>query len=385
MNRHTIYSESTIAGCCVEQACFTAAGGGREVQLMLHPAACNQCFEEQLGTLLDVYESLLLGSLKGFQAVFKRFFLSDAANQKERLLATLPENAACATSIVQQPPLDGTKVALWVYLIEGAVTQMLPGGLSETCHGAYRHLWGGGAASRAVQAEYQMRLLFQEYIMQLMEQGGRLADHCIRTWIFVHDVDTNYAGVVKARNEVFATQQLTPQTHFIASTGINGSAGDTAVKVLFDTYAVLGIVPGQVRHLYAPTHMNRTSEYGVSFERGSYVEYGDRRHVFISGTASINNKGEVVHPGDICKQTERMCENVEVLLAEAACGFNDVQQMIIYLRDPADAQQVRTLFQARFPAVPKLVLWASVCRPGWLIEMECIAVKRVDNPLYPVF
>ena len=369
----------------MEQACFTAAGGGREVQLMLHPAACNQCFEEQLGTLLDVYESLLLSSLKGFQAVFKRFFLSDAANQKERLLATLPENAACATSIVQQPPLDGTKVALWVYLIEGAVTQMLPGGLSETCHGAYRHLWGGGAASRAVQAEYQMRLLFQEYIMQLMEQGGRLADHCIRTWIFVHDVDTNYAGVVKARNEVFATQQLTPQTHFIASTGINGSAGDTAVKVLFDTYAVLGIVPGQVRHLYAPTHMNRTSEYGVSFERGSYVEYGDRRHVFISGTASINNKGEVVHPGDICKQTERMCENVEVLLAEAACGFNDVQQMIIYLRDPADAQQVRTLFQARFPAVPKLVLWASVCRPGWLIEMECIAVKRVDNPLYPVF
>ena len=385
MNRHTIYSESTIAGCCVEQACFTAAGGGREVQLMLHPAACNQCFEEQLSTLLDVYETLLLSSLKGFQAVFKRFFLSDAANQKERLLATLPENAACATSIVQQPPLDGTKVALWVYLIEGAVTQMLPGGLSETCHGAYRHLWGGGAASRAVQAEYQMRLLFQEYIMQLMEQGGRLADHCIRTWIFVHDVDTNYAGVVKARNEVFATQQLTPQTHFIASTGINGSAGDTAVKVLFDTYAVLGIVPGQVRHLYAPTHMNRTSEYGVSFERGSYVEYGDRRHVFISGTASINNKGEVVHPGDICKQTERMCENVEVLLAEAACSFNDVQQMIIYLRDPADAQQVRTLFQARFPAVPKLILWAPVCRPGWLIEMECIAVKRVDNPLYPVF
>ena len=385
MNRHTIYSESTIAGCCVEQACFTAAGGGREVQLMLHPAACNQCFEEQLSTLLDVYETLLLSSLKGFQAVFKRFFLSDAANQKERLLATLPENAACATSIVQQPPLDGTKVALWVYLIEGAVTQMLPGGLSETCHGAYRHLWGGGAASRAVQAEYQMRLLFQEYIMQLMEQGGRLADHCIRTWIFVHDVDTNYAGVVKARNEVFATQQLTPQTHFIASTGINGSAGDTAVKVLFDTYAVLGIVPGQVRHLYAPTHMNRTSEYGVSFERGSYVEYGDRRHVFISGTASINNKGEVVHPGDICKQTERMCENVEALLTEAACSFNDVQQMIIYLRDPADAQQVRTLFQARFPAVPKLILWAPVCRPGWLIEMECIAVKRVDNPLYPVF
>ena len=385
MNKQTIYSESIVDGCRVEQACFTAVGGGREVQLILHPSDVGTTYCEQLHTLLNVYDALLLGPLQGFQAVFKRFFLSDAANQKGTLLAALPENLACATSIVQQPPLDGTKVALWVYLIEGAVTQMLPSGLSATTHGAYRHLWGGGAVSRAVQAEYQMRLIFQEYIMQLMEQGGRLADHCIRTWIFVHDVDTNYAGVVKARNEVFATQQLTPQTHFIASTGINGSTGDADIKVLFDSYAVLGLVPGQVCHLYAPSHLNPTSEYGVSFERGSYVEYGDRRHVFISGTASINNKGEVVHPGDILKQTERMCENVEALLTEAACSFNDVQQMLIYLRDPADAQQVRALFQERFPAVPKLILWAPVCRPGWLIEMECIAVKRVDNPLYPPF
>lgn len=385
MDKQTTYTNLLMAGCRVEQACFTAAGGGREVQLMLHVVECAQSYEEQLQTLLDVYDTLLLGPLQGYQAVFKRFFLSDAANQKERLLAALPDNMACATSIVQQPPLDGTKVALWAYFIEGAVTQMLPGGLSETCHGAYRHLWGGGSLNRAANAEYQMRLLFQEYVMQLMEQGGRLADNCIRTWIFVHDVDTNYAGVVKARNEVFATQQLTSATHFIASTGINGSAGDAAVKVLFDTYAVLGILPGQVRHLYAPTHLNPTYEYGVSFERGSYVEYGDRRQVFISGTASINNKGEVVHPGDVRKQTERMWENVAALLTEAECSFSDVQQMIVYLRDTADYQVVRPLFEARFPAVPKVFLWAPVCRPGWLIEMECMAVKRVENECYPSF
>ena len=352
---------------------------------MLHATDSCMTYDEQLLALLDAYYALIGGQLQGFQAVFKRFFLSDMANQKERLLATLPDNAACATSVIQQPPMDGTKVALWAYLIEGAVTQMLPCGLSETRHGVYRHLWGGGAVNRAANAEYQMRLLFQEYVMQLMGQGGRLADHCIRTWIFVHDVDTNYAGVVKVRNEVFATQQLTPESHFIASTGINGSAGDAAVKVSFDTYALLGIVPGQVHHLYARTHLNPTYEYGVSFERGTYVEYGDRRHVFISGTASINNKGEVVHPGDIRRQTERMWENVEALLAEAECGFDDVQQMIVYLRDPADYHVVRTLFEARFNAVPRVFLWAPVCRPGWLIEMECIAVRRVDSKEYPAF
>ena len=55
-----------------------------------------------------------------------------------------------------------------------------------------------------------------------MEQGCKLADNCIRTWFFVQNVDVNYAGVVKARNEVFVTQNLTEKTHYIASTGIGG-------------------------------------------------------------------------------------------------------------------------------------------------------------------
>ena len=101
----------------------------------------------------------------------------------------------------------------------------------------------------------------------------------------------NYAGVVKARNEVFVTQNLTEKTHYISSTGIDGRHADPKVLVQMDTYAVAGMQPEQIHFLYAPTHLNPTYEYGVSFERGTYVDYGDRRQVFISGTASINNKG----------------------------------------------------------------------------------------------
>lgn len=97
--------------------------------------------------------------------------------------------------------------------------------------------------------------------------------------------------VVKARNaEVFVTQNLTEKTHYIASTGIGGRHADPKVLVQMDTYAVAGLKPEQIHFLYAPTHLNPTYEYGVSFERGTYVDYGDRRQVFISGTASINNK-----------------------------------------------------------------------------------------------
>ena len=203
--------------------------------------------------------------------------------------------------------------------------------------------------------------------------------------MFVNDIDLNYGGVVRARNQVFFTQGLTQNTHFIASTGIGGRQQDPNVLSQMDNYAIAGVKPEQIHYLYAPTHLNRTSDYGVSFERGTYVDYADRRHVFISGTASINNKGEVMYAKDVEQQTRRMWENVEALLAEAECTFDDVCEMIVYLRDIADYDLVSALYQERFPGKPVVIVHAPVCRPGWLVEMECTAVKAIDKPELPKF
>jgi enamine deaminase RidA (YjgF/YER057c/UK114 family) len=180
-------------------------------------------------------------------------------------------------------------------------------------------------------------------------------------------------------------QGLTPDTHFIASTGIGGSPADTRALVQLGTYALVGFQPAQQRYLYAKTHLNSTYEYGVTFERGTLMEYGDRQHVYISGTASINNKGEVVHVGDIVRQTERMWENVGALLAEAGSGFDDIAHLIVYLRDISDYDIVRELFSQRFPEVPCVITLAPVCRPTWLIEMECVAIKEHQNPEFRDF
>lgn len=363
---------------------FGEHGKVAEYHAMIHVTDSSLTYEEQVAALLAAYDELLQTEAAGAVAVFKRFFLSDAANQADYLMALLMETTDCAVSLVEQPPLDGTKIALWVYLMTDVRTRVLPGGIYEVAHGAYRHLWTGSAFNRAATSEYQTRLLLNDYVLRLTEQGCRLADHCVRTWFFVQNVDVNYAGMVKARNEVFVTQNLTDKTHFIASTGIAGRHADPRVTVQMDAYAVDGLQPGQMTYLYAPTHLNPTYEYGVSFERGTRIDYGDRRHIFISGTASINNRGEVLYPGDIRHQTERMWENVEALLAEAGCTFADAAHLIVYLRDMADYGVVRRMFKERFPHLPAVFLLAPVCRPGWLIEMECMAVKKVDNGAYPV-
>ena len=359
--------------------------GVNEYHLMVHVTDPTLTYSEQVDALLAAYDEAL-ANLHGAVAVFKRYFLSDAANQADLLLAMTTEGTDCALSLVQQPPLDGSKIALWAYLLQGDVlTKPLSDGLFEASHSAYRHLWTGSNTNQAANSEYQTRLLLSDYVMNLMQEGCTLADNCLRTWFFVQDIDNKYAGMVKARNDVFVTQGLTDKTHFIASTGIGGRMADPASFVQMDAYAVSGLQPGQVHHLYAPTHLNRTSEYGVSFERGTMVDYGDRRQVFISGTASINNKGEIMYHRDIRKQTMRMWENVEALLREADCTFNEVGQMIVYLRDMADYAVVKQLFDERFPNKPKVIVNAPVCRPGWLIEMECMAVKAQTNSAFPVY
>jgi enamine deaminase RidA (YjgF/YER057c/UK114 family) len=92
-----------------------------------------------------------------------------------------------------------------------------------------------------------------------------------------------------------------------------------------------------------------------------------------------------MYPKDITKPTHRMWENVEALLAEADCNFNDVAEMVVYLRDTADYDLVRDLYEERFHGKPYVIVHAAVCRPGWLVEMECMAVKKTDNPQLPVF
>lgn len=384
-DNYNTFNSMETASAQAEVFTFQPPGGVAEYHVTVRVTDTRLPFAEQAQAVLSAFYTLLDGRLKGAVPVFARCFLSDAANQADPLLGLMPDAIDFPLSIVEQAPLDGTKIALWAWLQTDVQSRVLHNGLVEVKHGDYRHLWGASACNRAANSEYQTRLLLNDYVMQLMEQGCKLADNCVRTWFFVQNVDVNYGGVVKARNEVFVTQNLTERTHYIASTGIGGRHADPKVLVQMDTYAVDGLRPGQMGYLYARTHLNPTYEYGVSFERGAYVDYGDRRQVFISGTASINNKGEVMYPRDIRRQTARMWENVEALLAEAGCTYDDVGQMIVYLRDGADHDVVKELYDARFPRVPKVFVHAPVCRPGWLIEMECMAVKAQENQDYAPF
>jgi len=320
-------------------------------------------------------------NMEGCYLVWKRFFVSDAINHTCYLKTTEGE----ALSIVQQPPLNGYKASMLLYFVENVQLTTKVDNTVVMKRPYYEHLFHTQLHERTGYAITQTHHIFNRYSNSLSQRGCSLAKNCIRTWIFVQNVDIQYAGMVVARREHFEREGLIPQTHYIASTGIEGRYIYPETLILIDAYAIANIQPEQIRYLHAPTHLNPTHEYGVTFERGTAVDYGDRRHVFISGTASINNKGEIVHPFDVEKQIARTFENVQVLLAEAGAAMQHIAHMVIYLRDIADYAVTNRYVAQHYPDIPSVMLWAPVCRPGWLIEIECMAIIPVENHQYAKF
>lgn len=316
-------------------------------------------YNEQLQRIVNAIDSI-------DSPVFIRFFLSDTATQTAGLKSRVHWN--CPVSIIGQAPLDGTKIAAWVWNNSTAVVCKENGLFRITCADSTQYWYASGLAEGNGSFEQSVSLL-DDFSNKLESVGLKLENDCARTWFFVQNIDVNYKGMVEGRNSVFDRHNLTTDTHFIASTGIEGRTADCRNVVMMDGVA---FKDQPIRHIYGLSHLNRTSEYGVRFERGSIAG----NHIFISGTASIDNKGQVVHTGNITLQTSRMLENVEVLLKEAHSSMDNICSMLIYLRDPADSAVVSGIFKERFPDKPWIVLLAPVCRPGWLIEMECVATVK---------
>lgn len=369
----------------VQYSIFNKPGEKEEFHLLFIPESDGSAIEQQLANIQQSLEKVCnLPLLQGSGIVLKRYFLSDAANQYSALVNSEKKENNYAVSVIQQPPLNGSKVALWVYMAKGIAITGNKGYVTARSNG-YQHIWAAQLHGKGLTSYDQTSSILSGIEKVLENENCSLKENCIRTWFFVHNVDINYCGVVEARKEIFSARNMVPQTHYISSTGIEGRNNNPHALVIADAYSIKGLKKGQIEFLQALTHLNPTYEYGVTFERGTAVNYGDRKHIYISGTASINNKGEIVHPNNVLKQAERAMQNVEALLQEANAQKDDIAQMIVYLRDVADYSLVDAYFETHYTEIPKVLVLAPVCRPGWLIEIECIAIVKQELAIFGKF
>lgn len=382
-----------------ETACWSSFRGRSETvehSIAIEPPVVGDLAHQAQAVVRLYEETLKTLGLSQQSAVFRRLFVSDAANQVDflrttRLLRASSENPV-AVSLVEQPPVSGAKLSMLAYHVESEsplVKRAIAPGHVLIERGGLHHLWSTGICAAnntgSPDAHAQSLAIFGVLTDALSGAGGTLADNCLRTWLYLKDVDVFYQQMVAARRRVFVDHGLTAETHYLASTGIEGACAHRYDVVLMDAYSVLGLVPGQVSYLNDLGLMCRTENYSVTFERATRIAYADRAHVLVSGTASIDAGGNVLHLGDVSRQLDRALANVDGLLRAAGSEIGSMTYFIVYLRDPGDHARIAPVFRERFPGVPVVMVKGAVCRPEWLIEVEGIAVIANDAPDLPAF
>ena len=371
---------------------FAGAQGGREHFIVVEAPESHD-LPSQIRLLADSYrEAQARLGVGPNTAVFRRVFLSDALNQAALVRESAIFDDSVAISIVQQRPLRGAKVGLLAYHIDapdGVIKRRLSPRHLLVEKAGKRHLWSARLccedAEKSLSAEAQTRAVFDELIQTLAQQGASLRDHCLRTWIFMKDVDIFYRGMVDARRTLFADQGLNGATHFIASTGIEGGGAHRYDVLTMDAYSNLDVEPRQISYLNDFDRLCATKDYNVTFERATRVAYSDRAHIFVSGTASIDAAGEVIHRGDAGRQLDRALENVEALLRAGSASLADMMHLIVYLRDPSDLALIEGRLRERLPDLPLIIVQGSVCRPEWLVEVEGVAIVGAMDADMPRF
>ena len=374
---------------------FTGVHGELEQYFIVEPDP-SLSFQDQLSSLQTRYEQAIAqAGLPLESAVFRRIFLSDAINQTP-FLRTTPigddTTNATALSIIGQSPAGGAKVSMLAYHTAGPsrVTKrrLSRNHLLIERHGV-RHLWStrlcAGATSDRGSSSQQTIEIFGDLIENLSAFGANLKNNCVRTWLFMKDVDVFYQGMVEARRSLFETEGLTADTHYIASTGIEGACCHPFDLVSMDAYSVLDLKPEQTTYLNDYSRLCATKRYGVTFERATKVAFADRAHYFISGTAAIDSEGQIVHRGDVMRQLDHAVTNVEALLRSGQSSFDDMMYLLVYLRDPSDYSNASRYLRSRFRKLPVLIVQGAVCRPEWLVEVEGQAVAPLDDQSMPQF
>jgi enamine deaminase RidA (YjgF/YER057c/UK114 family) len=230
-----------------------------------------------------------------------------------------------------------------------------------------------GSGRNAFEEAYSMFCSAQS----LLKKGGMSFREVVRTWIYLRDIDEDYADLNLARREFFRQSGIDVRP---ASTGVGGRPFPDEHDFSIGLYAVKSQRDLPVGLMSAPG-LSEAWTYGSDFSRGLRVVDGNKIALHVSGTASVDEAGRTVHVGKCEAQVDRMLMNISSLLAAQGASFRNVVSAVTYVKYPSDAPLLRARFHDQgFDGFPNALVAAPICRPDLLCETEAVAVLPLPHP-----
>jgi enamine deaminase RidA (YjgF/YER057c/UK114 family) len=231
-----------------------------------------------------------------------------------------------------------------------------------------------GKQSPGRQAEYIV-----EQCQDVFSRQGMTARNIVRTWIYFPRILRWYKRFNKIRARFFKEFGLISgnKTYLPASTGIQGR-GRPKEEIFLD---LIAFVPKRKSagsaSIMKSNRQNEARRYGATFSRGVEIKTGNSSLLHISGTASINPKGETIYVHDEQGQITETLINIGALLETKKAHLKDIVLTAAYCKNRKTYETFRKITKyLGLDEIPFVPVYADVCRDELLFEIDAIAVKQ---------
>jgi chorismate lyase/3-hydroxybenzoate synthase len=199
----------------------------------------------------------------------------------------------------------------------------------------------------------------------------------VRFWNYIPHINhgsgdqENYKRFCSGRLAAFTQHDLQDQ-HFPAASAVGHYIdGITIYALTASSKPTYHANPRQVDAFSYPRQYGPSSP---SFARACTIDLADQHLCFISGTASILGH-DSVHQGDLRLQLYTTNDNILYLLQETGFHTDSIQTLRVYLRDPNDYHECKSIVEELYPNANAIFTHADICRADLLVEIECFCTS----------
>jgi len=314
--------------------------------------------------------------------ITRRGIINEKINQKFG-------SARPAISYVSQPPLDAPLV-LEVHSFlpdpDDRITYRNHKGLSYVTleNAALRILFAGGFQGNIEGDSIQKQSddVFMQ-IEEVLKKENMPIHQIIRQWNYIERItafegkDQHYQSFNNSRSHFYGKVKW--EQGYPAATGIGANLGGILVELDAAAFHAKDVFTTPIdnklqvaAHAYSDQVLEVASSRKTTpkFERAKSITFGERRLVYISGTAAIRGEASLKGVG-LERQLHITMENIAELIGDA-----EPVLLRVYLKYPEDYEEAARLMDTYKLNIPISYMWADVCRDELLIEIEGIALDK---------
>lgn len=348
------------------------------------------------GNFPDMVDELLAGLPQNEVILRLAFFGTPANNMQyvERRLLLRERvrrhygNCEPALSYVSQPPLNAPlilEVHSFVPEADDRITFRQYGGVPYVTieNGDGNFLYAGGVQGEVIHfgIEQQAEEAFSGLAEVLRREGFQM-NSIIRQWNYIEQItafdgdDQHYQAFNNVRSSYYSRTRWS--NGYPAATGIGANLGGVLIDVDAANFSTPEAFATPIdnklqvaAHAYSDKVLeaSRQKKTTPKFERAKSMTFGNRRLVYISGTAAIRGEESLKGVG-LERQLRITMENIAELIGQAKPVI-----LRVYLKNREDFAEAERLMGTYQLDIPISYMWADVCRDELLIEIEGIAIE----------